>query len=259
MYLKQKQLRYFPLQYKPNVIIFVSYASPRSRLYHIFFFKIVIYVTIKAESGEFMKIKENLFHYFEQAGTKVIYHPHDIIYMQEDDANSLYLILRGRVRVYVMTSSGEEVTLEIIDRGRIFGESSFIQNSSRPTSVEAINEVELIACHLNDLFPYLKESNELTISLLQMMSQTCDYLSAMVKRAYTYNRYEKVASFLLEQEQQINHTISYTHEELASLLGLSRVTVTKVLNEFAKKGYIKIAYKKISIINKKGLASLLNK
>ena len=74
-----------------------------------------------------MKIKENLFHYFEQAGTKVIYHPHDIIYMQEDDANSLYLILRGRVRVYVMTSSGEEVTLEIIDRGRIFGESSFIQ------------------------------------------------------------------------------------------------------------------------------------
>ena len=47
-----------------------------------------------------MKINENLFHFFEQAGTKVIYHPNDIIYMQEDDSTNLYLILKGRVRVF---------------------------------------------------------------------------------------------------------------------------------------------------------------
>lgn len=213
-----------------------------------------------------MKIKEELFHYFAKAGTKIKYHPQDIIYMQEDDANSLYLITKGRVRVYIMNSTGDEVTLEIIEKGRIFGESSFMQNSIRPTTVQAITEVELIACHLNDLYPYLNESKELTISLLQLMSQTCDYLSSLVKKAYTYNRYEKVASFLLEQtitnnpdKDIINDTLPYTHEEIASLVGLSRVTTTKVLNEFANKKYIINEYKKITVINKKALSQLLHK
>ena len=211
-----------------------------------------------------MKIKEELFHYFEKAGTKVIYHPQDLIYMQEDDAQSLYLITKGRVRVYLLTATGEEITLEILDKGRVFGESSFFQNALRPTTVSAITDVELISCRLDDLYPYLCESKELTVSLLQLMSQTCDYVTSLLKKAYIYNRQERVASFLLEQtyrdnpEKNItNSVIPYTHEEIASLIGLSRVTVTKVLNEFAKKDYIRIEYKKIHVINKKELSLLL--
>ena len=209
-----------------------------------------------------MKIKQELFHYFESAGTKVKYHSHDLIYMQEDDANNLYLITKGRVRVYVINPDGAETTLEIIGKGRIFGESSFLQNSSRPTTVSAIDEVELISCHLDQLYPYLNESKDLTISLLQLMSQTCDYLSALVKKAYTYNRYEKIASFLLEQisfDNTNQNIIPYTHEEIASLVGLSRVTTTKVLNEFVKQKYIINEYKKVIVINKKALSLLLEK
>ncbi len=212
-----------------------------------------------------MKINENLFHFFEQAGTKVIYHPNDIIYMQEDDSTNLYLILKGRVRVFNINPMGEEITFEFLNKGRIFGESSFFQNSLRPTTVMAVNEVELISCYLDDLYPYLSESKELTIALLQLLSQTCDYMTSLLKKAYTYNRYEKIASFLLEQTVTdninkgiINSTLPYTHEEIATLVGLSRVTVTKVLNDFVKKGYIKNRYRKIIILNKKALAQLLD-
>lgn len=212
-----------------------------------------------------MKINENLFHFFEQAGTKVIYHPNDIIYMQEDDSTNLYLILKGRVRVFNINPMGEEITFEFLNKGRIFGESSFFQNSLRPTTVMAVNEVELISCYLDDLYPYLSESKELTIALLQLLSQTCDYMTSLLKKAYTYNRYEKIASFLLEQtitdninKGIINSTLPYTHEEITTLVGLSRVTVTKVLNDFVKKGYIKNKYRKIIILNKKALAQLLN-
>jgi len=129
----------------------------------------------------------------------------------------------------------------------------------------AVNEVELISCYLDDLYPYLSESKELTIALLQLLSQTCDYMTSLLKKAYTYNRYEKIASFLLEQTVTdninkgiVNSTLPYTHEEIATLVGLSRVTVTKVLNDFVKKGYIKNKYRKIIILNKKALAQLLD-
>ena len=203
-----------------------------------------------------MKIKKELFHYFEEAGTKVNYHPQDIIYMQEDQTNSLYLILKGKVRVYHLTSSGEEITFDILEEGRIFGESSFFQNSSRPTTVIALNEVELISCQLNDLYPYLNQSPELTMSLLTLMSQTIDYLTMLVKRSYTYNRYEKIASFLLEST---TNEISQSHEEIATMVGLARVTVTKVLNDFESKKYIALGYRKITILNRKELIHILSK
>ncbi len=211
-----------------------------------------------------MKIKKDLFEYFYKAGQVVTYRPADIIYMQDDHSNSLYLVIKGRVRVYVSSPNGEEITYDILDEGRIFGDSSFFQNSPRPTTVSAINDVELISCTIEDLYPYLKESHELTIALLTLMSQTCDYLSSLLKRAYTYNRYEKIASFLLElthvdnpNKNIIHNTIPYSHEEISTIVGLSRVTTTKVLNEFQKKGYITIQYKKITVINKKALSDIL--
>lgn len=207
-----------------------------------------------------MKIHENLFKYFEKAGRKVIYHPHDIIYMQEDDSTSLYLIISGRVRVYHMTSSGEEVTYEILDKGRIFGESSFFQNALRPTTVSALSNVELISCHLEELYPYLTSSQDLTIALLQHMVQNCDYMTLLLKKSYTYDRFEKVASFLLEQpHKQVPYAITWTHEEISTLVGLSRVTITKVLNTFVKHGYIQNKYRQIIVINEKGLESILEK
>lgn len=207
-----------------------------------------------------LKIKEELFHYFEKAGVKIHYHAQDIIYMQEDDAKQLYLITKGRVRVYDIAKNGKEVTFDVLDRGRIFGESSFIQNACRPTTVSAINDVELISCQLENLYPYLKESQDLTISLLQIMSETCNHITKRLKWAQTYNRYEKVAAFLLDisandniNKDIINSVLPYTHQEIADSIGLARVTVTKILNEFASGGYIVMKYGKIRIADKNGL------
>ena len=55
--------------------------------------------------------------------------------MQEDSSNNLYLILKGRVRVYLISKDGQEITLDIIDKGRIFGESSFLLNTFKTSFV----------------------------------------------------------------------------------------------------------------------------
>ena len=207
-----------------------------------------------------MKIEQHLFHYFEKAGYKRRYHPGDMIYMQEDDAKYLYLIIKGRVRVYDISSNGQEITFDILDKGRIFGESSFFKNAYRPTTVCAINEVELILCQLEDLYTYINESKELTISLLQMMDETCNHVTKLLKWSQTYNRYEKVAALLLDLTKQdnvykdiINGVIPYTHQDIAYSTGLARVTVTKILNQFANEKYIQLKYGKIRVIDPEGL------
>ena len=211
-----------------------------------------------------MRIEEDKFGVFESVGQLLRYRPGELIYMEQDAADTLYLVRRGRVRVYLSTEGGEEVTLEILEKGRIFGESSFVQGGSRPTTVSAVTGTELVACKLTELRPALRENWELTRALLEMMSRTCDYLSRLVKRAYLYDRRERLAAFLLEQTARDDPdkgirdgALPYTHEDLALVVGLARVTVTRVLGEFQRQGWVECGYRKIRVRDRAGLRTVL--
>ena len=213
-----------------------------------------------------MRIRDEQFDMFEAVGQLLHYRAGELIYMQQDSADILYLIRKGRVRVYLSTESGEEVTLEIVEKGRIFGEASLVQDACRPTTVSAVTDTELVACRLSELGPALCGSWELTSALLQMMSDTCDYLSRLVKRAYLYDRRERLAAFLLEQTAVdnpdkgiVDGALPYTHEDLALVVGLSRVTVTRVLGEFQRQGWVECGYRKIRVRDREGLRQALGR
>lgn len=211
-----------------------------------------------------MRIGEEYFGAFAAAGQVRRYQPGELIYMEQDAADALCLIRKGRVRVFLSAGNGEEVTLEILEKGRIFGESSFVRGGSRPTTVTAVTETELVACRLEALGPALRENWALTRALLEMMSHTCDYLSRLVKRAYLYDRRERLAAFLLELTARddpdkgiLGGALPYTHEDLALVTGLARVTVTRVLGEFQKAGWVECGYRKIRVRDPAGLRAVL--
>lgn len=54
-----------------------------------------------------------------------------------------------------------------------------------------------------------------------------------------------------------NHTVTCTHEELAYALGLSRVTVSRILSSLAKQGMIVLGYRNIQLLNRKKLENLI--
>ncbi|WP_083851500.1 helix-turn-helix domain-containing protein [Sedimentibacter sp. B4] len=67
---------------------------------------------------------------------------------------------------------------------------------------------------------------------------------------------EKLAYFLYTN--CAGDVVQYTHEQIALLTGMNRVSVTKLLNTFADEKLISQHYKEIKILNMKGLASIFN-
>lgn len=196
-----------------------------------------------------IKIPEELYHCFEAAGYRQHYEANEDIYMQGDDAGRIYFIRKGRVRAYYVTSQGRELTYEIIEKGRIFGESSFLSQCARPVCVAAVTQVELMACDLNQLYVYMEQSPGLMQIMLQLLSNTCNHLTAQLRRITLYDRYQRIASLLLSETAAPDYdrgvtssSIPYTQEDLALILNLNRVTVNRVLSEWKKKGIVTASY-----------------
>lgn len=210
------------------------------------------------------KIPNHLFCYFEMAGVKQSYPANSIVYMQGENSLNIYLVCKGRVRMYYTASSGKEITVRIMGEGTLIGESAFLSYASRDTSISAVNDVETIACSLDKMIPYMQENRELNELILQLVMENYSVLCSQLKRLTLYNSRQRVASYLLEQTACskeelgiIDNTLPYTHEELAVCLNLNRVTVTKILNAFAANGWLHLQQKKIHIINRTALQKML--
>ena len=210
-------------------------------------------------------VPKYLFRYFEKAGVKRKYPANSIIYMQGDTAPSIYLICKGRVRMFYTADSGKEITIQIIGEGQLIGESAFFSHASRDTSILAVNEVEVIVCSIDRIFPYMQQNPEINELIIQLLMENYSALCGQLKRLTIYDSTQRVASYLLDQTKCdcaelgiIDNTLPYTHEELAVCLNLNRVTVTKILNRFAKQGWVRLKQKKIQILARGALKKILD-
>ncbi|MCD8161696.1 MAG: Crp/Fnr family transcriptional regulator [Clostridiales bacterium] len=195
-----------------------------------------------------------------QAGYLRRFARNELIYLEGDVANTLCIIREGRVRIMLSTPEGEELTVEIVEKGRLFGESSFLSKSLRPTTVTAVTEVELICCTIPQLIPCLCQNPDLLTKLLQHCSETMNHLSYSLHSFRFLNRYQRLASFLLTETGTDNpdkeitgQCLPYTHDEIAMCLGLARPTVSQVLKEFERKGYVQCAYGRVYVLDRTAL------
>ena len=101
--------------------------------------------------------------------------------------------------------------------------------------------------------------------IIQLLMENYSALCGQLKRLTIYDSTQRVASYLLDQTKCdraelgiIDNTLPYTHEELAVCLNLNRVTVTKILNRFAKQGWVRLKQKRIQILDRMALMKILD-
>lgn len=209
-----------------------------------------------------INIPETYFGNFRSAGRVRRFAPKETVFKQGDLATKFYLVTSGRVRAYAISTDGQEITLEVLEAGRIFGDSSFLSGAYRTVSVQAVTDAEIVVCRTEKLLSLCRQSEELMILLFQHMAETCNYLTHQVARLVHYDSRQKVADFLLCESAsrgQIHPgaALPYSHEEIAHSVSLNRVTVSRILGEFKGKGMIDSQYRSIRILDRDALSSLL--
>jgi CRP/FNR family cyclic AMP-dependent transcriptional regulator len=173
------------------------------------------------------------------------YSKKEIIYSQGDPADSLFYIDRGTVRLIVVSVSGKEATLGVLESDNFFGESSLTGQKMRIKSAEAMTDCKLFRFDKSLILQALHQEHSLSdIFIEHMLRRNIRYEADLVD--HLFNSCEKrLARILLNLAHYgANETPTpliprISQEILAEMVGTTRSRVSYFMNRFRENGYIK--------------------
>ena len=181
------------------------------------------------------------------------YQPGQIIYLQGTQPDHFYYLLSGTARSFISTQSGEERVLTVHRAGDLMGEASFFDQCPRVTSAMAVTECQAVPVDQRQLNEMFSRHPELAVPMLQYLARTVRMLSSHVDNMSFLQADRRVARCLLTFQEETDGTLHCTHEELGAAVGVSRVTVSRVLSEFARRGFLETGYRSMRILDRGAL------
>lgn len=177
--------------------------------------------------------------------------PGQLIYLQGTEAEQFYYILSGTVKVFISSDEGNERTLTLHRAGSLIGEAAFFDKQPRVSSAVAVTRCELVSVDRARLSAVFAAHPDLAVSMLEYLARTVRLLSAHVDGAFLPAD-RRIARHLLSLPVQ-DGLLPCTHEEIGFAVGLSRVTVSRVLGEFERRGWLKTCYRSVSLLDRVAL------
>jgi len=179
------------------------------------------------------------------------YPKNSIVINEGDEANSLYVILSGSIRVYLSNEDGKEITINTQEAGAHFGELALLDESPRSASVITTDKTRLGVISKTDFKNILFTHPNLAFHLIVYLTKRVRLLSDNIKTLALLDVYGRVAKTLLELASDENGILVInnkpTQQDIANRIGASREMVAKIMKDLSIGGYITVDSKTITI------------
>jgi CRP/FNR family cyclic AMP-dependent transcriptional regulator len=182
----------------------------------------------------------------------------ETIYRQEDTAEALFLLKRGRVRLSRLCASGKRLELAVLEQGTFFGEMPLLGERMRQASAEALDDCLLCVMGQADIEQLVLHTPQVALRMLAVLGRRLAESEARLEDLAYRSVPARLASVLLRLGHAHGDLIDgLTHQELGDIIGAYRETVTKTLNEFQAAGLIAVSRRRIRLLDRRGLAAYL--
>ncbi len=175
-----------------------------------------------------------------------------VIYLQGTPATEFYYLLEGTARSFISSADGGERNLTLHHSGDLMGEASFFDECPRVSSGIAVTECKVVSISKSMLDESFCTHPDLAYPMLQYLARTVRMLSKHVDEATFLPAGQRLARHLLTHAAE-GLPYPCTHEDLGFSIGASRVTVSRLLSEFAQKKILETGYRCITIIDRNKL------
>jgi CRP/FNR family cyclic AMP-dependent transcriptional regulator len=165
-----------------------------------------------------------------------------ILVSEGDETDSLYVVLAGRLRVFVADANGREVQLDQLGPGEYFGEVS-LDGGPRSASVMALEECRCAVVKRAELTSFLERHPEFALHLVRKLAHRVRELTENVRSLALMDVYGRVARLLLELAEDKDGRLVIgevlTHKDIAARVGASREMISRIFSDLSEGGYVR--------------------
>ncbi len=184
------------------------------------------------------------------------------VYLPSDAADGVLLLAEGRVKLCSITSDGKQAILAFIEAGELFGELSLVGEAKREEHAETVDASTVILLPGNAVSSLMAESPELTFGVTKLIGWRRKRVERRLRSLLFRSNRERLVQLLLDLAEQYGETapegvrlsIKLSQQDLASIIGATRETVTVLLGELQLDGLLKVARQRVVIRDLKRLA-----
>ncbi len=177
----------------------------------------------------------------------------EAIFLEGDAAAGFYLIAQGQVKIFKTSLEGREQILHVFGRGEPFGEVPvFSGQAVFPASAVSLSAAELLFFPRREFVSLISASPEMALSMLAVLSRRLRQFAAQIESLSLKEVPSRLAAHLLylaeEQGRTDEVTLDIPKGQLASLLGTSPETLSRILASMSAEGLIRVEGRRIQLL-----------
>ncbi len=173
-----------------------------------------------------------------------------IIVSEGDESDTLYLVMAGRVKIYLADEHGKELILAIKGPGQYFGEM-VLDGDARSASVMTLEPSQFAIVSRADFRAFLLGHAEVALQLIHNLIRVARGLNRSVRNLAMLDVYGRVARILLELAVERDGKLvipeRLTQKDIAARVGASREMINRVLRDLTTGGYVSVQDGRITI------------
>ncbi len=187
----------------------------------------------------------------------------EMIYFPSDPSRSVLVLAGGRVKIKGITPDGKEFILAFIEEGELFGELALVDDAPRDEFAEAVEDSEVLAIARDDLSGLMEMLPDLALRITKLLGLRRKRIETRLRNILFRSNRQRVIGVLLELLESHGERLGecwrirlrLSHQELASLIGATRETVTIVLGQLQLDGLIQIRRRSITVLDRDRMRS----
>jgi CRP-like cAMP-binding protein len=169
------------------------------------------------------------------------------VFVPDEVADYLYLLVQGRIKTGTFSGEGREIIKELVLPGMLFGDLTLAGETIRSEFCQSLNDgAEYLAIKVSDFQHLMQDNQRLVFACMHHITQRLQRVEERLAKLVMKDARERIIEFLQETATREGRRVGFetlvkhhlTQQEIASLTGTSRQTVTSVFNELKRSNLI---------------------
>jgi CRP-like cAMP-binding protein len=179
----------------------------------------------------------------------------EIFYGPQDPSERLFILQKGKVRIFRTTPDGREFTLAVVESGTVFGEMALTGQQLEGAYAQAMEPSQVSTMLRADLEGLVLEKPEVGLRIMRVLSERLRRQETRLEDANMKDVHARLAGIimlLVESEGVRTGTgyripAHYTHERLGTMIGANRVAITRAFGLLQDEGIVELRRRLIHV------------